>query len=233
MSIDTNITFTGQSEVDDKLRIAVAENLSANQYMHRTTTEDIAHSNEQMIAHPTIDGLYLSGESHLLTEGSVAVEYRLGGLCSAQQRANYMAWTQSNDDGAVDAAGGTYTYDAAEDKITLVYTVEFGTLTWSRLPCSYGPLSTKAGMVFNEGATLVCCLRVDGEPDAWTVRYRDIPANTTAVIDKTDTNTYVFFTQPVTKDGTQLNKFQLYKITSSSITVSASQNCKVVRFTRD
>lgn len=233
MSVEINFAFTSHAEVDDKLRLAIGENLAANSYMGRTNLADVPHNGEQYVGHPTIDGLYRSGENYLLTEGSIALVYTLDGMCNAQQRANFLAWTQSNDDGAVDITGATYTYDADADTMTMLYTVEYGTLTWSRLPCLYGPKSSGARMTFDQGSTLACFLRIDGEPEEWTVRYRDIPANTTAVIDKTNTNTYVFFTKPVTKDGTQLNKHQFYKVTSSSITVSASEDCKVVRLSRD
>ena len=88
-------------------------------------------------------------------------------------------------------------------------------------------------MTLGDNSSIMCFLRVDGEPDEWTVKYKDVLSGTTATIDKAGTTCYVIFPKDVTKDGVTLNAFQAYSMTSSSFNISASNNTKVVRLHRD
>jgi hypothetical protein len=88
-------------------------------------------------------------------------------------------------------------------------------------------------MVLDDNSSIMCFLRIDGEPEAWTVKYKDVLSGTTSTIDKAGTTCYVIFSKDVTKDGVTLNAFQAYSVTSSSFDISATNNTKVVRLHRD
>lgn len=233
MSLTSDIEFSHHGHYDEKIVVSAAVNQPAGRHMTRTSTTEIGHNNEQLVPHPTIDGLIRSGENHLLTEGSITVEWDLVDDFSAQQRANFESWYASNDDGIPDTVGTTLTYDSATNTYTALYTCEFSHTSWRQLPAKWAPKSETAKMTLGDNSSLMCFLRIDGEPDAWTVQYKDIPSGTTSTIDKAGTTCYVIFSKDVVKDGVTLNAFQAYSVTSSSFDISAANDTKVVRLHRD
>lgn len=233
MTVTSDIDFTINGVYEGRIAIAAAVDQPAGRYMARTSITEVSHSDEQPTPHPTIDGLFLSGQNYLLTEGSITAEWDLTDDYTAQQRANYEAWFESNDEGARDLIGGAYTYDSVNNKYTVTYTCEFGNTNWRQLPLKWGPKADSGRFILGSGSSIVCFLRIDGEPDAWTVRVKDIPNGTTSTIDKAGATCYVIFSKDVTKDGTTLNAFQAYKISSASFDVSATNDTKVIRLHRD
>ena len=233
MSLTSDMEFSHHGTYDEKIVVSAAVNQPAGRHMTRTSTTEIGHNNEQLVPHPTIDGLIRSGENHLLVEGSITVEWDLVDDFTDQQRSNYGSWYTSNDEGMPDTVGTTLTYDSTTNKLTAVYTCEFSQTFWRQIPAKWAPKSNSAKMVLGDNSSIMCFLRIDGEPDEWTVKYKDVPSGTTSTIDKAGTTCYVIFSKDVTKDGVTLNAFQAYSMTSSSFDVSASDNTKVVRLHRD
>ena len=123
-------------------------------------------------------------------------------------------------------------YTVRQD-ILVEYEVSYDQLHWSTLKGSISPVSDKARIDVSAGSAFACFMRVDDEPEAWTVRFKDIPAGTESVIDKQGNNCYVFFSQDVTKDGVTLEAYHYYKLSSGDITVVAESDTKVIRLYRD
>lgn len=227
MTISTNISFVGGVNTDNKLNITVSEPTELGAYFQSDDNADIAHNDGITVAHPTISGLQRTGENHILTEGSIAIVWTLDENITQQQVDNFLSWV------AADKPEATATHDSAAGTITVTYSVEFGQNSFRNLPIGYGPLRESGRMTFAESSKLACFLRIDGEPDAWTIEYRDIAAGASADISKAGNHCYVFFSQPVTVAGTTLNAYEFYNITSDVITAAASSNTKVVRCYRD
>jgi hypothetical protein len=232
MSLTTDINFTLGGQYDGRISVAAAVNQPADVYMTRTSVTEIGHNDEQVVPHPTIDGLIRSGENHLLIEGSINCWWDLNESVTDTQRANFEAWFASNDEGTRDSTGSTLTYDSTNNRYTMNYTCEFGNTSWRQLPCKWSPQSDTAGLTLGANSSLLCFLRIDGEPDAWTVRIKDAPSGTTSTIDKAGNICYVIFSKDVTKDGVTLNAFQAYSVTSSSFDISAANDTKIVRLHR-
>ena len=233
MTLASDIDFSHHGNYDGKIAVSAAVNQPAGRHMTRTSTTEIGHNNEQLVPHPTIDGLIRSGENHLLVEGSITVEWDLVDDFTDQQRSNFGSWYTSNDEGMPDTVGTNLTYDSTTNKLTAVYTCEFSQTSWRQLPAKWSPNSNSAKMVLGDNSSIMCFLRIDGEPEAWTVKYKDVLSGTTSTIDKAGTTCYVIFSKEVTKDGVTLNAFQAYSMVSSSMDISASNNTKVVRLHRD
>lgn len=233
MSLTSDMEFSHHGTYDEKIAVSAAVNQPAGRHMTRTSITEIGHNNEQLVPHPTIDGLIRSGENHLLVEGSITIEWDLVDDFTDQQRSNFGSWFTSNDEGMQDTVGTTLAYDSITNKLTAVYTCEFSQTSWRQIPGKWAPKSDSAKMILGDNSSIMCFLRIDGEPDEWTVKYKDVPSGTTSTIDKAGTICYVIFSKDVTKDGVTLNAFQAYSMTSSSFDVSASDNTKVVRLHRD
>ena len=92
-------------------------------------------------------------------------------------------------------------------------------------------MSPKNHTTFSEGSNLLCFIRIDDEPEAWTVEYRDITDN--ATINKQGGLCYVIFSTAVSVNGNLLVPAKAYKVTSDTLDVTVSENTKVVRMYRD
>lgn len=227
MTVTTNMTFTSKGNADNRITLSVAESTQSGAYMNSSSNAEIPHNDGITVSHPTISGLQRSGENHILTSGTITVVWTLAENITSQQITNYTTWLAS------DMPTATITHDSTENTITMVYTAEYGQTSFKSLPVSYSPLRTNAKMTFSTGSDFACFLRTDGSPDSWTVDYRDIAASGSATIDKEGTHCYVFFSEAVTVGSNTRNAYELYKITSSSITASATTACKVIRLYRD
>lgn len=227
MTISTNISFGNGVNTDNRLMLTVSDATAAGAYFQSDDNADISHNDGIVVPHPTVSGLQRTGENHILTEGSIAIVWTLDENITQQQVDNFLAWIAS------DKPEATATHDSAANTVTVTYTVEFGQDSFRNLPVRYGPLRESGRMTFAEGSKLACFLRIDGEPDAWTVEYRDIGAGASADISKAGNHCYAFFSQPVTVAGTTLNAYEFYSITSELITATASSDTKVVRCYRD
>ena len=233
MTITTDIEFSHHGSYDEKISVSAATNQPAGRHMTRTSMTEIGHNDEQIVFHPTIDGLIRSGENHLLIEGSISCWWDLNESVTDTQRASFEAWVASNDEGMRDTTGSTLTYDSTNNRYTMNYTCEFGNTNWRQLPCKWALQSDTAGFDLGANSSLLCFLRIDGEPEEWTVRIKDAPSGTTSTIDKAGNICYVIFSKDVTKDGVTLNAFQAYSVTSSSFDISAANDTKIVRLHRD
>ena len=227
MTISTNISFGNGVNTDNRLMLTVSDATTAGAYFQSDDNADISHNDGIVVPHPTISGLQRTGENHLLTEGSIAIVWTLDENITQQQVDNFLSWV------AADKPEATAAHDSAANTVTVTYTVEFGQDSFRDLPIRFGPLRESGRMTFAEGSKLACFLRIDGEPDAWTIEYRDIAAGASADISKAGNHCYVFFSQPVAVAGTTLNAYEFYSITSELITAAASSNTKVVRCYRD
>ena len=113
----------------------------------------------------------------------------------------------------------------------MFYNISYTQDSFRELPAKYAPLSDKSKMMFSEGSDLICFLRIDSEPETWTVEYRDITDK--ATINKQGGLCYVIFSTAVSIGGKLLVPAKAYKVTSDTLDVTVSENTKVVRMYRD
>ena len=233
MSIETDFVFTHQVTYDDTIVVGVAENQPAGRFMSRTDqAADITHNYGQLVPHPTMAGLYKTGENHILTQGSCKLEFVLDPSVSAETIDNYEAWF--NGEGQISTIGAELTFVPEEAKYVLTYTTEFSQTAWRQIPMIWAPLSTFASVsTVGDSSTLICFQRIDGNPAAWTIRYRDITAGSTASLEKTGATCYMIFSEDVTKGSQTLSAFKAYKVTSDTLNISAANDTKVIRLSRD
>jgi hypothetical protein len=228
MSLDSNMSFTPMVNVDGKVTLSVALNCNEGDYFERDDSRDIAHNAGQIVHHPNTSNLMLNGENHMLMEGSCFIKYLDIEDDSGKFYeifAEYSEWVSNDTPDAV-------VYHNGND-IFVEYQVAYNQLDWARLRASTAPLCDKARVELSEGSAFACFMRIDGEPKAWTVRFKDIPAGTESLIDKQGNSCYVFFTKDVEKDGVTMTAYQYYKLSSGDITVVAESDTKVIRLYRD
>jgi hypothetical protein len=228
MSLDSNMSFTPMINIDGKVTLSVALDCDEGDYFERSDARDIAHNAGEIVYHSAEKNLIRNGENHMLMEGSCRITFQDINNESGdfdQVVSDYQDWL------AADTPNAT-AYTVRQD-ILVEYEVSYDQLHWSTLKGSISPVSDKARIDVSAGSAFACFMRVDDEPEAWTVRFKDIPAGTESVIDKQGNSCYVFFSQDVTKDGVTLEAYHYYKLSSGDITVVAESDTKVIRLYRD
>jgi len=225
MTVESTITFETPENTDNIILVAAAFNIQKGQFMSRDDARDIPHNKTKIINHPTISGLIKTGENHLMTKGRIRMIFTLDKDITTEQIQNYITYIES------DLINGKAIYVEAANELHVFYTAIYAQETFREFSVKYAPLSTKAKMIFHEGSDLLCCLRIDGEPEAWTTEYRDI--TNTATIDKKGNLCYVVFSTDVSSGNKSLSRGKAYKLTSDTIDITVSENTKVVRMYRD
>ena len=228
MSLDSNMSFTPMVNFDGKVTLSVALNCNEGDYFERDDPRDLPHNGGEIVHHPNTSNLTLNGENNMLMEGSCLIKYAVidDGSGSFDEIFNdYSEWLKRDTPEAT-------LYSVGND-IFVEYAVSYNQLDWAPLRGSTSPFCKNARIEFSEGSAFACFMRIDGEPKAWTVRFKDIPAGTESLIDKQGNSCYVFFTKDVEKDGVTMTAYQYYKLSSGDITVSAESDTKVIRLYRD
>lgn len=225
MAIQTDIKFDSSENTDNTLLVTAAFNIQEGGYMSRDSVLEIGHNNGEVVYHPTISGLIRSGENHLMTKGRIQIVYNLHDSVTAEQIQNYITYITA------DQPNARATHEPVSNSIHVFYDISYTQDSFRELPAKYAPLSDKSKMMFSEGSDLICFLRIDDEPEAWTVEYRDI--TDTATINKQGGLCYVIFSTSVSVGGKLLVPAKAYKVTSDTLDVTVSENTKVVKMYRD
>jgi len=225
MAIQSDIKFSSNENTDDKLLVSAAFNIHEGGYMSRDDVLEIGHNNGEIVYHPTISGLIRSGENHLLTKGRIRIVYDLHDSVTEEQIQNYITYAIANQPNV------RAIHEPVSNSIHVFYNISYTQDTFRELPAKYAPLADTSKFMVSEGSDLICFLRIDGEPEAWTVEYRDITDN--ATINKQGGLCYVIFSTAVSVNGNLLVPAKAYKITSDTLDVTVSENTKVVRMYRD
>jgi hypothetical protein len=225
MTIQSDINFGPNKNTDNKLLVSAAFNIHEGGYMSRDSALEIGHNNGEIVYHPTISGLIRSGENHLLTKGRIRIIYDLHDSVTPEHIENYITYITA------DQPNVRAIHEPVSNSIHVFYNISYTQDTFRELPAKYAPLSDKSKFMVSEGSDMFCFLRIDNEPEAWTVEYRDITNN--ATINKQGGLCYVIFSTAVSVNGNLLVPAKAYKVTSDTLEVTVSENTKVVRMYRD
>ena len=225
MTIQSDINFGPNKNTDNKLLVSAAFNIHESGYMSRDSALEIGHNNGEIVYHPTISGLIRSGENHLLTKGRIRIIYDLHDSVTPEHIENYITYITA------DQPNVRAIHEPVSNSIHVFYNISYTQDTFRELPTKYAPLSDKSKFMVSEGSDMFCFLRIDNEPEAWTVEYRDITNN--ATINKQGGLCYVIFSTAVSVNGNLLVPAKAYKVTSDTLEVTVSENTKVVRMYRD
>ena len=225
MTVQSDIKFSDNENTDDTLLVSAAFDINEGGFMSRDSVLEIGHNGGDIIYHRTISGLIRGGENHLMTKGRIRIIYKLEDTVTTEQIQNYITYITA------DQPNARAIHEPVSNSIHVFYNISYTQDSFRELPAKYAPLSDKSKMMFSEGSDLICFLRIDDEPEAWTVEYRDI--TDTATINKQGGLCYVIFSTSVSVGGKLLAPAKAYKVTSDTLDVTVSENTKVVRMYRD
>jgi hypothetical protein len=223
--IQTDIKFGPNENTDNKLLVSAAFNIHEGGYMSRDDILEIGHNDGEIVYHPTSSGLIRSGENHLLTKGNIQLVYNLNNSLTEEQIQNYITYVYNDEPNA------SVVYDSENNLINLFYNTSYTQNSFKQLPAKYAPLSDTSKFIVSEGSDVLCFLRIDGEPEAWTVEYRDITETTT--LNKQGNLCYFIFSTAVSINDNLLIPAKAYRIISDNLEVVVSENTKVIRMYRD
>ena len=167
MTITSDIDFNSNINTDNAVLVAAAFNIKKGQFIGRDDIREIAHNKSQVIPHPTIPGLIKGGENNIMTKGRIRIVYKLDEDITEEEIKNYIQYVEA------DLVNSKAIYVEAAHELHVFYTAVYTQKTFKEFPVKYQPIANKATMLFSEGSDLFCCLRIDGEPESWTVEYRD------------------------------------------------------------
>lgn len=225
MAIQTDIKFGDNENTDNTLLVSAAFNIQEGGYMSRDSVFEIGHNGGEVVYHPTLSGLIRSGENHLMTKGRIRIIYDLDDSVTPEQIENYITYITA------DQPNARAIHEPVSNSIHVFYNISYRQDSFRELPAKYAPLSDKSKVTFSEGSDLICFLRIDDDPSAWTIEYRDITDK--ATINKQGGLCYVIFSTAVSIGGKLLVPAKAYKVTSDTLDVTVSENTKVVRMYRD
>lgn len=225
MPIKSDITFAANENTDNKVFVSFASGIQEGGYMSRDSVLEIPHNGGEVVYHPTFSGLIRVGDNHLMTKGRIRIVYKLVDTVTAEQIQNYITYITA------DQPNARAIHEPVSNSIHVFYNISYTQDSFRELPAKYAPLSDEVKMTFSEGSDLMCFLRIDDDPSAWTVEYRDI--TNTATINKQGELCYVIFSTAVTVGGNVLTPGKAYKVTSATLDVTVSENTKVVRMYHD
>ena len=225
MTVKTNIVFSTNENTDNKLLVSGAFDMREGDFIGRDTMYEMPHNGGEVVYHPTISGLIRGGENHLMTKGRIRLVYTLDDSVTIEDRQNYIDYITA------DQPNVRAIHEPVSNSIHVFYNISYNQDSFRELPAKYAPVSPKNHTTFSEGSNLLCFIRIDDEPEAWTVEYRDITDN--ATINKQGGLCYVIFSTAVSVNGNLLVPAKAYKVTSDTLDVTVSENTKVVRMYRD
>ena len=224
MTIATDIKFSGDFKaIDNVLTFDSALNIPKGAYFARKGFDQVAHTDEK-VYHSDYNKLCKGTASLFLMKGTVKAYFQFEDspdMETVQQFSKY-ALEENKIPYDIELEGDTlmYTYSTGD------YTLD----TWQNPPGLYTPDVDNARFEFqNETNEIICVLRIDGEPEAWTPEIIDIQNNESLTIEKQGNKCYVVFGGSVNS----LEPYKMYELTSDTLEVTANEDLRVFRIYRD
>jgi len=123
-----------------------------------------------------------------------------------------------------------YEIELDENRLSYILKVDYSLTDWTDPTLLYNIECEKVMLEVEEkDSAFICVIRLDDDYDAWVPKFRDIKAETSLTIEKEGDYCYVVFSSDVEKDGKTLEAFKMYRLTSDSMTVTATENTRVFR----
>jgi hypothetical protein len=227
MTITTDIKFHGNAKVlDDKLAFHPAINMKKGNYFAREGYSDFAHSEGKQY-HPKYNKLTLGSQNMYLVKGSVTQYNYLEepiDMTAVTQYADYLLENES----------GRYELELIDNRLEYKTRVDYSLTEWTDPPAIYNIECEKNMLeVQEDDSAFLCVIRLDEDYDAWIPKLRDVKAGESLTIEKEGEHCYVVFSSEVEKEGTNLEAFKMYKLSSDSMVITATEDTRIFRTYRD
>lgn len=231
MGVTSNITFSTPSNVGNQLVATAAVDIPQDSFFRREDKEGIknlAHNHGQIVLHPEYPFMHRGTNSLILTRGTGRLIYKWteNDDLTTQQVDQFRAYLASV---FPSSEGHSIVMDIPNKTITVSVVAAGDLEEFSNVRPHWGLNCSFAEISFDEGADLLCVLRTSEDKDSWETLYRDGQKNSEVTVRRVGEECYVIFGRPVIKDGTSLQAFKPYKLTSDEITVTCPEFTKIIR----
>lgn len=229
MSAFSDMTWTGQANIEDKFFISFSEGSAIGSVIGRDNLDTVPHANGNPDDHPTLNKVKRAGANYLLSRGRANLYLDWGGDIDPPNSNDVDAFIEHlqsrNYSTRVDNIVKTdtsLTFDLIADKSQTGG--PYDVFDWN-LKSNYGKVTVKDSDTY-----LACILRLGDTPLDWSFNDYIIGAGDTLDISKRGTECYLFIcgSSFIIGDNTLADK-SLKKLTSSSVLIrnTGSQAAKI------
>lgn len=229
MPITSDMTWSGQANVEDKFLISFSDGSAINTFVGREGVDEIPHANGNPDDHPTLNKVKRAGSNYILSKGIITV---------------YADWEGDTDPPSSDDVDAYISHlqsrnfsQPAKNVVKTDTRLEFDFTADKEI--TGGPYemfdwnikSSRAGIIIKDPDTyLACILRLGDNPFDWTFSDYIVKAGETLSISKQGTECYLFICGPSFIIGdTILQDKSVKKLTSSNASIqnNGSKTAKI------
>lgn len=233
--IETTLPLQYLGTYSGVLKLGYSDYVTSGCYIQRNTLDASAHysSTDPIVYHPNYSFIMENRNLHHFLTGRWELywEWDLGDFTS-EEIDTFISVA------GIDVNPSVSSIVKTDTRLTVVHEGITSDLTeWTSVPFPWGLASRSGGLkAVLDGSKIFCCTILNNDYVNHTIRCIDIQPNESFVITKEGLEyTYVVFNKVgLVKDGTALEAFKPYKITSDSITVinTSTEAVRVLRIVK-
>jgi hypothetical protein len=217
---------------DNELSVSHFQPNNNGKMLGRDTLENMHHSGGQPELHPTLPNIVKNTNGHVFFKGSFVFEWEWNPNEISEEEIdayiNLVAPTIINPN-------VTFTKDLENNKLTMTMSdADMQVPTWTGKTIEWHPKASKAKLIAtSDESEFICVTRLNGIYNDYTFDQITIEPNTSLKLVRPDCTTcYVLFSDHVAKDTSVLLGKKMYKVSSTSLTVTnnQSQRIRVLRY---
>ena len=227
---DNNFVFDEGGNIENEFLVGSIDSAANDMYWKRPKEDINLLPHDAGAKHPNNPLMVTSFGSHILTSGSIEIEWSWTeedsiSLEHARNFAHYLDSAFPETENTIEMSIGANGYIKQFAKAN-------GSVTdFAPIRPEY-TLNTDASILLHKGSSYLCVLRTDPNADEWFSTYRDAQAGDTITLEPVGTKTYFIFGSVVQKDGQNLEKHKAYKVTRE-IEITCPEFTKIVRVHRE
>lgn len=224
MTYATDIIYQkpGIHVVDNLFSFNYATDIPIASIFCRDNFDEVAYSSTKKY-HPNYNKLVLDTRNLFVMKGSVK-------LISIFDDEPDMEMISQFEQYAVEENDMPYTLELKGKTFSYGYEVDYSLNTWQNPPQLYAvDVDTVYLEYQKDGGHLLCVLRLDDDPEAWTNEIVDVRKGNPFLIEKEGNKCYVVSSG----SSDRINPFKMYELTSDSIEITANEDLRLYRIYRD
>lgn len=227
---DNNLVFDKSENIENEFLLGSIGSAANDMYWKRGKNDISLLPHNAGAPHPTNPLMVTSYGSHILTSGSIEIEWSWTeedsiSLEHARNFAHYLDSAFPETENTIEMSIGANGYIKQFAKAN-------GSVTdFAPIRPEY-TLNTDASILLHKGSSYLCVLRTDPETDKWDSTYIDAQADSAVTLKPVGSKTYFVFGSVVQKEGKTLERFKGYKCTKP-IEITCPEFTKIVRVHRE
>lgn len=221
MAINRTLTISNAPTRTGSIETCVYSGAAA-QLISRSSVADLPHVSG-VEEHPSFSGIMRDSENLWPLSGEITCTYTWSEEDNTDVLASLSDW-----ESLANRADTTISIDKDARQASLVINGDYNHSDWVSHPAKWIPKSATAVATAERSSKIVCITRREN-PELWTCEYLCISEGSSKQITKEGTECFLFISGNATVGSTNITANEVVKMSSSSVTLSATDRCVVVR----